>query len=306
VTSLPTYINHSNISHSNALKGEDASLLIAKSFSKAATNYNKHAVVQQPIAESAIETLNQIRRKEDQSVLDLGCGTALKLEQIKGDTPNYIGVDLAAGMLALANEHALSQKIPSTKFINANAKALPLKDESIELLYSSMALQWCDSQFDVMAEARRVLSKGGRGVIAVLVDGSFCELEQAWAAANMPSRVNQFASTQDWVAAAKLNQLGCNVEEKLFYQGFPNSFDMLKSLKAIGADTHLSKDSKQTSRAISKAELRALDQIMLRQQSGTENLIRLPATARNAQVDNQGFNQTLKLTYKVAILQISK
>jgi malonyl-CoA O-methyltransferase len=301
VTTLPTYI-----SHSNAIEGKDASSLIAKSFSKAATNYNKHAVVQQPIAESAIETLNQIRRKEDQSVLDLGCGTALKLKQIKGDTPNYIGVDLAAGMLALANEHALSQKIPSTKFINANAKALPLKDESIELIYSSMALQWCDSQFDVMAEARRVLSKGGRGVIAVLVDGSFCELEQAWAAANMPSRVNQFASTQDWVAAAKLNQLGCNVEEKLFYQGFPNSFDMLKSLKAIGADTHLSKDSKQTSRAISKAELRALDQVMLRQQSGTENLIRLPATARNAQVDNQGFNQTLKLTYKVAILQISK
>jgi malonyl-CoA O-methyltransferase len=301
VTTLPTYI-----SHSNAIEGKDASSLIAESFSKAATNYNKHAVVQQPIAESAIETLNQIRRKEDQSLLDLGCGTALKLKKIKGDTPNYIGVDLAAGMLALAKEHALSQKISSTKFINGNASALPLKDESIDLLYSSMALQWCGSQFDVMAEARRVLSDSGRGVIAVLVDGSFCEIEDAWAALDMPSRVNQFADTQDWVAAAKLNKLSCKVEEKLFYQDFQNSFGMLKSLKAIGADTHLSKDSKQTSPAISKAELRALDQIMFTQQSGSENLIRLTATARNAQVDNQGFNQTLKLTYKVAILQISK
>jgi hypothetical protein len=138
------------------------------------------------------------------------------------------------------------------------------------------------------------------------VDGSFCEIEDAWAALDMPSRVNQFADTQDWVAAAKLNKLSCKVEEKLFYQDFQNSFGMLKSLKAIGADTHLSKDSKQTSPAISKAELRALDQIMFTQQSGSENLIRLTATARNAQVDNQGFNQTLKLTYKVAILQISK
>lgn len=301
VTSLPSYISQSNVE-----KLEDESSVIAKSFSKAATNYNKHAVVQQPIAEFAIEQLNRVRGKGDRLILDVGCGTALKLEQIKGNTTHYLGVDLADGMLELANQQAQAQSIANAKFINANATALPLQKETVDLLYSSMALQWCKSQFDVLAEAKRVLTKHGKGVIAVLVDGSFSELEQAWAELGICSRVNQFATAKTWVEAAQRNQLICKLEQKLYFQEFHNSLAMLKSLKAIGADTQLSKASNHSRSGISKCELLALNKIMIKNQFGSKNLCKLPTALSSAHNDKQEIREGLQLTYKVAFLQIAK
>lgn len=269
---------------------------IARGFSRAAYSYNASAKVQKPIAEFAIHRLNQIRAASDESIIDLGCGTSLKLKEIKANTSRYIGLDLASGMLEKARMSAKLNEVDNAHFVNANAAVLPFQANSFDLVFSSMALQWCQAKYDVIAEIKRILRTRGRAVLAILVDGSFNELESAWADLSIPSRLNCFANTQSWLDAIKQNKLQCSVEEQDFFQYFDNSLGMLKSLKAIGADTQLS--SSRFS-AITKSELKKLDLLMRNRQ---------PSIAHSESEESVGSDKlkSLALTYKVAFFTVHK
>ncbi len=110
------------------------------------------------------------------TVLDVATGTGLVLRAVRdrsaaetskaapgGDVwaPRFIGVDLSPGMLAVA-----ARELPHATLLVADAAALPLPDDSIDLVICATALHMIPDTEAAVAEWRRVLRPHGRAVTA--------------------------------------------------------------------------------------------------------------------------------------------
>jgi len=126
---------------------------VAASFSRAAASYDAVAELQRGVGESLLSALPE--GFSPRRWVDLGCGTGYfsrALERRFGAAEG-LAVDIAEGML----RHARARG-GASHFIGGDAERLPLRDGSCDLLFSSLAIQWCADLPAVLAEARRVLT----------------------------------------------------------------------------------------------------------------------------------------------------
>jgi ubiquinone/menaquinone biosynthesis C-methylase UbiE len=97
------------------------------------------------------------------SVLDIGCGTGRLLRRMHACWPAaaLLGVDLSEGMVTRAH-----QLTPSATIYQASAEHLPLEDDSIDLVSSTMSFHhWSDKARGV-CETSRVLRQRGIFILA--------------------------------------------------------------------------------------------------------------------------------------------
>lgn len=102
---------------------------------------------------------------EGQRVLDVGCGTgvvARHAKTIAGGSGRVVGLDLNAGMLAVARRLA-----PAIEWCRSDAAALPFGDESFDGVLSLAALTFFADRVASLREVRRVLRVGGTAAIQV-------------------------------------------------------------------------------------------------------------------------------------------
>ncbi len=103
-----------------------------------------------------------------QKVLDLACGTgavARVAAKRTGITGSVIGVDVHPGMLAIAREnadHNFDLSAASIEWREADASALPLDSNSIDVAYCQAGLQYFADKPAALRELHRVLTPGGR------------------------------------------------------------------------------------------------------------------------------------------------
>jgi SAM-dependent methyltransferase len=98
-------------------------------------------------------------------VLDLACGTgavARRVAPLVGTPGRIAAVDLRAGMLAVARALPVA-----VEWLVADAAALPFPDETFDLVVCQQGLQFFGDRGAALAEARRVLARGGRLVASV-------------------------------------------------------------------------------------------------------------------------------------------
>ena len=117
-----------------------------------------------------------------------------------------------------------------------DAEALPLAADSVDLVFSSLALQWCFRPAHLFAELARVLRPGGRCVFTSLGPQTLCELRSAWAAVDDRQHVNDFLPPESLAAAAMAVpglQLGLGNES--FRMEYQRVRDLLAELKTLGA-----------------------------------------------------------------------
>ena len=88
-----------------------------------------------------------------------------------------VALDIAEGML----RHARPQG-GARYFVAGDAERLPLRDAGLDLIFSSLALQWCEDFASVLGEARRVLRRGGTFAFSSLCVGTLQELRDSWQA----------------------------------------------------------------------------------------------------------------------------
>jgi len=159
---------------------------IANSFSKAADQYDEFARIQHVLAH---ELLKLCPKQDKKSVLDLGCGTGYCLPELQKKYPqaNITGGDLAPGMLQHAKSH-----YPQFNYEISDAENLPFENEQFDLIFSSLAVQWCDDFSRVLSEAWRCLKPGGHLVLSNLAEGTLKELKQAWLEVDQHQHVNEF------------------------------------------------------------------------------------------------------------------
>jgi len=98
-------------------------------------------------------------------ILDIGCGTGEFERLILREHPDQqmIGIDISEKMLGLAREKC--RAYPNVAFLKANASALPLPDQSFDLVVSANSLHYFDKPSVSIAEMRRVLPPTGSLVI---------------------------------------------------------------------------------------------------------------------------------------------
>ena len=169
---------------------------VAQAFSRAAESYDSVAQLQRAIADRLLQWLP---KEVEGNLLDLGCGTGYAAPHLHACYPEspLLHLDLAHGMLTFAREQ---RSVPGAFYLCGDAEQLPLADASIELIWSSLAVQWCEQPDRLMTELARVLKPGGRCLLATLGPDTLHELKRAWAAVDDDVHVNSFTALERLLA----------------------------------------------------------------------------------------------------------
>ena len=208
-----------------------------RAFERAAADYDAAAVLQREVATRLLERLDLIRFAP-RTVLDAGCGTGFALPALHRRWPGarLLGLDLAVAMARRARRALPWWRRRRLRVVAGDLQALPLRDASVDLVFSSLALQWCDDLDAALGECRRVLRPGGLLLFTTFGPDTLKELRAAWAEADGHVHVNTFTDLHD-------------VGDALVRQGFADPVtdaewitvtyrtvrDLMHDLKAVGA-----------------------------------------------------------------------
>ncbi len=204
---------------------------VAASFSRAAASYDSVAELQRAVGQQLLSRL-----PADWTPgrwLDLGCGTG-HFSRALGERfagSQGLAVDIAEGMLQHARPLGGAEY-----FIAGDAERLPLQAASCELIFSSLAVQWCADFAAVLSEARRVLKPGGVLAFASLCVGTLQELRDSWGQVDGQVHVNRFRAFERYGQLCDASGLRVRSLERVPHVlHYPDVRSLTHELKALGA-----------------------------------------------------------------------
>ncbi len=208
---------------------------IRQSFDRAASSYDHHAVLQREVESRLLERLEFLRH-EPGIILDLGCGTGSASRLLAGQyqQAKVIALDWAPAMLvqAGAGEGAGSS---SLAWLCADMHQLPLAARSVDLVFSSLALQWSYDLPAVFREFRRVMKPESMLVFTCFGPDTLLELKQAWRAVDDRPHVNDHPDMHDIgdeLLAAGFREPVMDTERLTLE--YPDVLSLMRELKGVG------------------------------------------------------------------------
>jgi malonyl-CoA O-methyltransferase len=204
---------------------------VAASFSRAAASYDSVAELQRAVGGELLARVP--KGLSPQRWLDLGSGTGYFSRVLAGQFAEADGIalDIAEGML----QHARPLG-GALHYVAGDAENLPLRDGSVGLIFSSLAVQWCSDFASVLAEAQRILQPGGVLAFASLCVGTLYELRDSWQAVDGMVHVNRFRQFDDYqqlCAGSGLQLRSLEVLPHVLH--YPDVRSLTHELKALGA-----------------------------------------------------------------------
>lgn len=204
-------------------------------FDRAANRYEQHAGVQVAIARRLAAQIADQPLPEQPRILEIGCGTGLLTRQLAARIPlaDWTITDLAPAMLTRAQD---------TLRLGGNARFRVLDGEhpdlpacGFDLICSSMALQWFTDPGRGLLRLAGLLAPGGCLAVAVPVQGSWPEWQQAHDSLGLTPATLLFPCAQTIRLPAGLLSGGVRIEP--FQDDCGNALGFLRALKGIGATT---------------------------------------------------------------------
>ncbi len=192
-----------------------------------------------PVTAELLERL-QYFRLEPRVIVDLGCGTGAGAAALRRrySRARVIGVDLSYDMAQQARRAQPFWR--RYDCLCADARALPLATESVDLVFSSLMLQHCDDPAFPFVEVQRVLRPGGLLLFCTLGPATLQELREAWASADDSPHLRHFADMPQLASAATHAGLAEPVMDRdVRVRHYPQVADLLHELRVGGADAAL-------------------------------------------------------------------
>ncbi|MCZ8130197.1 MAG: malonyl-ACP O-methyltransferase BioC [Steroidobacteraceae bacterium] len=208
---------------------------VGRSFDRASAQYDDAAVLQKQVREELLDRL-QLVAFEPRVVVDLGCGTAHATRALRDRyrAARVVAIDLAPRMLAAAKERM--GWFRRFDRVQADATRLPLRAGCVDLLYSSLMLQWAPDLDAAFAEVRRVLAPRGYFTFTTFGPDTLGELRAAWAEVDDYVHVNRFVDMHevgDALVRAGLADPVMDVER--ITVTYADVRGLMRDLKSIGA-----------------------------------------------------------------------
>lgn len=216
---------------------------IQKHFDAKAICYESSAVLQRNVCDELLQRLDLTSIKPT-VVLDVGCGTGWGTQGLlkKYKKAKILSLDISPEMLKQTKSKGGWLRKP--KLICADAEDIPLEDESVDLIFSSLMLQWCDYK-KVFAEFKRILKPDGLLMFSTFGPDTLKELKKSWAQVDDNAHVNEFTDMHD--LGDELIHAGLAepvMDMDVLTLTYNDVISVMKDLKAIGANTILKNQKK--------------------------------------------------------------
>ncbi len=164
---------------------------VRRRFDRAASKFANADFVHRQAADGLLERMLPMQL-EVKRVLDAGaaCGHASRALRRRFRGSHVISLDLSLDMLRAARR--ARSRFSKISELQADAMALPLRSDSIDLVFANLLLPWIDDLGSFLAGVARVLRKDGLFVFSTLGPHSLAELRDAWRDIDDAEHVNLF------------------------------------------------------------------------------------------------------------------
>lgn len=205
-------------------------------FERAADSYDDSAFLQREVGDRLLERLELIRM-QPQRILDLGCGTGKITEALlrKYRRADVTGLDLALSMVQKTRAKGSWRRKVSG--ICADVAQLPLRADSVDMVLSSLMLQWCNDLPAAFSELARAIRPEGLLMFSTLGPDTLKELRASWAQVDGYSHASRFVDMHD--VGDALLQAGFRdpvVDMEVITLTYAEVKGLLRDLKGIGAN----------------------------------------------------------------------
>jgi SAM-dependent methyltransferase len=162
------------------------------------------------------KVLEQLNLTEDSMLLDAGCGSGLFSSMAIKAGAQVIGIDAAPGLLEVAR-----QRNPQNNFMEEDLEAMPFANNSFDIVTGFNSFQYAGNFESALREAKRVLKKGGKLVLAIwdkpeMSDGTdVLKAIGSLLPPPAPGTPGPFALSEDGKIESICNSVGLNVTTKI-------------------------------------------------------------------------------------------
>jgi len=175
---------------------------LRRAFSKAAARYDDDAVLQREVCTRMLERLEYIKLQPGR-ILDAGSGTGWGARRLAQRYPasQMIELDIAIGMLKAARGHSgwwqkLFGGMKQTQ-VCADVESLPLAANSVGMVWSNLAMQWCNDLPATIMEIYRVTHVDGLVMFSTFGPDTLKELRNAFDGVDSFNHFNRFTDMHD-------------------------------------------------------------------------------------------------------------
>ncbi|WP_024891976.1 malonyl-ACP O-methyltransferase BioC [Luteimonas huabeiensis] len=220
---------------------------VRQAFGRAAASYADASALQREVEDWLLESLMYLDDRVPATVVDLGSGPGRAAQAMRARWPRarVLALDLALPMLQAQAPRGRGLRAGlglrrAVDRVCADARALPLADDSVDLLFSNLCLQWVDDLPAVFAGFRRVLRPGGMLLLSTFGEGTLGELRAAFAEADERPHVSPFVGIAGLGDA--LMQAGFRdpvLDREALRQDQPDLPALMRALRAMGATNAL-------------------------------------------------------------------
>ena len=212
-------------------------------FERAASSYDQAAVLQREISNRMLSRLEYIKYRPE-VILDAGSGTGYGSQQLAKRYPSsqLIAIDIAYAMLLQARPNSawwqriLPLQQQHSHYVCADIEQFPIKNDSVGLIWSNLALQWCNDLNRTFAEMHRILRTDGLLMFSTFGPDTLKELRQSFAKTDSYRHVNRFVDMHDIGDLLVNNRFSTPVMDMEYITlTYDEVIGVMRDLKAIGA-----------------------------------------------------------------------
>jgi demethylmenaquinone methyltransferase/2-methoxy-6-polyprenyl-1,4-benzoquinol methylase len=161
-----------------------------------------------------VRTVQALRLRPGDSVVDVACGTGLNfslIEQAIGPAGRIVGVDLTDAMLAQAQHRIETNGWRNVSLVQADAACFEFPTE-VNAIVSTYALSHVADCGDVITHGAEALAQGGRWVV---LDLKAPDNAPRWLSQLGIALARRFGSVDEWLARRPWDALRAAMEDEL-------------------------------------------------------------------------------------------